>query len=106
MFASTSKKRILRCASPLKSLGFLGKTMNDLDLIEVTEDSLICTQHKDRNGVCIIPAKQLKAAKKLLKLHNRKLVECEGSKRTSVLKFIFEPTATEDEAEAMEQNAL
>lgn len=76
--------------------------MSDLDLIEVTEDSLVCKQHKDARGVCIIPKKQLAAAKRLLKVHGKNLVDCEGSKRTGILRFIFDPHATEDEADTME----
>ena len=76
----------------------INKLYSDAEVTEVTENELVMTQKKDKQGVCIIPEKQDKAARALLTEMGRTVSEVCGSKR-GTLRYSFTPSLTEEEYE-------
>ena len=70
--------------------------LSDACVIEITSTQLVLEQLKDKKGVCIIPQKQDKAARKIIKHLGREVTEIEGSKR-GTLRYTFSPPLSNEE---------
>ncbi len=71
--------------------------MDHLFLLEIAEDHILLRQQFDGKGVCIIPPKQDKAARKYIEKLGKKYSGISGDKRSGHLKYFFEPPLTEEE---------
>ena len=74
----------------------LARAMRTAGVRQILESALVMKQHKDEDGVCIIPVRQNTAAEEILAHLGRTLTDIEGSKRGD-LRCNFEPPLSEEE---------
>ena len=80
----------------------LVEAWSDADVVELRYDCLVLVQHKNRQGVCIIPERQGVAACEIIRMIGRgEPTTVSGSKRGSLV-YSFSPPLTEDEYSEIE----